>query len=81
MSNDILFCLFLSTWIESVEAHLLHPHSWVRLVSSRLFGLLFAAWKPEDLVSGYQRGGSLNSYLTKDLPGKVTRTLELTKIF
>ena len=64
-----------------MEAHLLHPHSWVRLVSSRLFGLLFAAWKPEDLVSGYQRGGSLNSYLTKDLPGKVTRTLELTKIF
>lgn len=58
---------------ESVEAHLLHPHSWVRLVSSRLFGLLFAAWKPEDLVTGYQRGSSLNSYLTKDLPGKVSK--------
>lgn len=30
-------------------------------------------------MTGYQRGSSLNSYLTKDLPGKVTRTLELTK--
>jgi len=57
---------------ESVEAHLLHPHSWVRLVSSRLLGLLFAAWKPEELVAGYEkRGTSTHDYLQEDLPIKV----------
>lgn len=57
--------------IESVEAHLLHPHAWVRLVSSRLLGLLFAAWKPEELVAGFQKGNISIDYLQEDLPGKV----------
>ena len=56
---------------ESVEAHLLHPHAWVRLVSSRLLGLLFAAWRPEDLVAGYQKGNTSNDYLQEDVPAKV----------
>ncbi|XP_048578586.1 small subunit processome component 20 homolog isoform X2 [Nematostella vectensis] len=34
---------------ESVESHLTYPHAWVRLVSCRLFGLLFAAWTPQEL--------------------------------
>ena len=54
---------------ESVEAHLLHPHAWVRLASSRLFGLLFSAWKPEELVTGYQ--AKKRVYLQEDLPDKV----------
>lgn len=58
---------------ESVEAHLLHPHAWVRLVSSRLLGLLFAAWKPEELVAGYQRGTTSLDYLQEDLPTKVAK--------
>ncbi|EDO27022.1 predicted protein, partial [Nematostella vectensis] len=33
----------------SVESHLTYPHAWVRLVSCRLFGLLFAAWTPQEL--------------------------------
>jgi len=58
---------------ESVEAHLLHPHAWVRLVSSRLLGLLFAAWKPEELVAGYEKGTTSLDYLQKDLPTKVAK--------
>ncbi|XP_063970096.1 small subunit processome component 20 homolog [Lytechinus pictus] len=39
-----------SMW-ESLESHLLHPHSWVRLMAARLFGELFAAWQPHHLVA------------------------------
>ena len=35
---------------DQVECLLLHPHSWVRLASSQLFGHLFAAYQPDDLV-------------------------------
>jgi hypothetical protein len=36
--------------LDQVECLLLHPHSWVRLASSQLFGHLFAAYQPDDLV-------------------------------
>ncbi|XP_033113828.1 small subunit processome component 20 homolog isoform X2 [Anneissia japonica] len=37
-------------WV-SVEAHLLHPHAWVRQVSAQLFGILFASWQPQEIVT------------------------------
>ena len=36
---------------DHLETHLVHPHTWVRLVSAQLFGLLFAAWTPEEVVA------------------------------
>ncbi|XP_068744813.1 small subunit processome component 20 homolog [Montipora capricornis] len=59
-------------WV-SVEGHLLHAHSWIRLVSSRLLGLLFAACKAEELVIGFQSGKTSVNYLQEDLPGKVAK--------
>ncbi|XP_078582715.1 small subunit processome component 20 homolog isoform X3 [Branchiostoma floridae x Branchiostoma japonicum] len=41
----------LNTVWASLQHHLLHPHAWVRLASAQLFGCLFAAWKPEELVT------------------------------
>lgn len=38
-----------SVW-EKLQRFLLHPHTWVRLSSSQLFGLLFASYSPEELV-------------------------------
>lgn len=38
------------------EAHLRHPHSWVWLTASQLFGQLFAAQQPDQLLSLWRDG-------------------------
>ena len=34
-----------------VEQLLLYPHVWVRLASAELFGLMLAAWTPQELAA------------------------------
>ena len=37
--------------VEQVRVLLLHPHAWVRLTSSQLYGLLFSKYTPDELVA------------------------------
>ena len=59
----------------SIQAHLQYPHTWVRLVSSQLFGFLFASWPPSELVAFSREGTASRFYITDHLPSKVLKTL------
>lgn len=41
-----------------IEAHLRHPHCWVWLTASQLFGQLFAAQQAEELLSLWKGEGN-----------------------
>lgn len=60
------------------EAHLRHPHSWVWLTASQLFGQLFAAQQPDQLLSLWRDGRKKTSdqpaarvFISKTLDKKV----------
>ncbi|XP_071832829.1 small subunit processome component 20 homolog isoform X3 [Apostichopus japonicus] len=40
----------------SAEEHLLHPHTWIRIVTAQLYGELFATWPYEKLISVFGDG-------------------------
>lgn len=65
-------------WIPSghIEAHLRHPHCWVWLTASQIFGQLFAAQPAEKLVAVWKEGGGHASsiatgFITSNLDKKV----------
>jgi U3 small nucleolar RNA-associated protein 20 len=65
--------------MENVESHLVYPYTWVQLLSSQLFGLMFASWTPQevvDVVNGQVTSGSKAKsvgYLSQDTPAKLHR--------
>ncbi|XP_071941723.1 small subunit processome component 20 homolog [Antedon mediterranea] len=66
----------------SVEVHLLHPHAWVRLVTSQLFGILFAAWQPQEVVDVATSPESevLNQTVTKSQKKTIQRSQKQEEI-
>ena len=44
-------CRNFFVFVEQVWVLLLHPHAWVRLTSSQLYGLLFSKYTPDELVA------------------------------
>lgn len=52
-----------------MDSYLSHPHLWVQLAASQLFGLLFAAWQPEKLLPDQSESGT--QYLAVDTRKKV----------
>ena len=61
--------MFSVCFTEHIKSHLSYPHIWVQLASSQLFGLLFAAWQPEELVA--METDSSKEYLAIDTASKV----------
>ncbi|XP_072235229.1 small subunit processome component 20 homolog [Leuresthes tenuis] len=60
-----------------IEAHLRHPHCWVWLTASQLFGQLFAAQQPEQLLAIWRGEGDASSrptaaeFITSNLDKKM----------
>ena len=57
-------------FLDSILSHLTFPHTWVRLMASRLFGLLFSQHSPEDLIQ-LSKENSTEEYLAIDIGKKV----------
>ena len=48
----------------------MYPHNWVRTSAAQLFGLLFAAWNPEDMI---KKNETVSEYLQIDTIKKVLK--------
>ena len=44
------YMFFVACFLDKLHDYLLHPHSWVRLISSRLYGLLFASANIDEIA-------------------------------
>lgn len=63
-----------------MEAHLRYPHCWVWLTASQLFGQLFAAHKPEELVAvwrGEATGAPPPASATAFIAGRLDKKVKL----
>ena len=67
--------LYIFLLLDSILSHLTYPHTWVRLISSRLFGLLFSQHSPEDIAT-ISKDSSPHEYLSLDITKKIASLCE-----
>lgn len=60
----------MNTIWEYTQKHLTHPHNWVRLAAAQMFGLLFASWQPQEIVSEDDDEDN-DDYLRDDMKNKM----------
>ncbi|XP_060070430.1 small subunit processome component 20 homolog [Ylistrum balloti] len=63
------WCQQMNTVWEYTQKHLTHPHNWVRLAGAQMFGLLFASWQPEEILS--KGDDDVIDYLRDDMKNKM----------
>ncbi|XP_069106833.1 small subunit processome component 20 homolog [Argopecten irradians] len=66
-------CIEIVGYVSSTEytqKHLTHPHNWVRLAAAQMFGLLFASWQPQEIVSEDDDEDN-DDYLRDDMKNKM----------
>ena len=75
ISCDMVYSFYhdFSFFLDSILSHLLFPHTWVRLMASRLFGLLFSTFAPDKLIS---LSSTTQEYLAIDLDKKVQKNVD-----
>ena len=84
--NTLLLYITVCTLVfpDSIHQCLLYPHSWVRLVSSRLLGILFASANIEDIaqtLTGHDGAGRNKVWLAFFVNGGLAKVGFLQNIY
>ena len=61
----------LLVFLEIVQKCLQHPHLWIQLAACQLYGQLFGAWSPAEIVEFSNKDPSRCGYFAQNLNSRV----------
>ncbi|KAK3096539.1 hypothetical protein FSP39_001125 [Pinctada imbricata] len=62
--------------LDHVQCHMVYAHSWVRLASAQIFGLMFSQWTAEEIADSIQPKSTSHFFLLKD---PIKKMMEISK--